>query len=228
MVEDVSARLTPGITGILGRNGAGKTTLMRVLAGVRRPTVGHITLDGRSIYVDRKAMQQHQAAVGWVPQEPGYPTHMRVDRFVEYAAWLKKLELSQRRLHVGRALEQCHIESLAQRRVGSLSGGERQRVVLAAAIVAKPRVLLLDEPTSGLDPAQRESYLTLVREIGETALVLYASHIVEDIVRTCSRVLVLDRGKLTDDLGREALSLPPDRLAEKLRQVVIATGDRNA
>jgi len=101
-------------------------------------------------------------------------------------------------------------------------------VVLAAAIVAKPRVLLLDEPTSGLDPAQRESYLTLVREIGETALVLYASHIVEDIVRTCSRVLVLDRGKLTDDLGREALSLPPDRLAEKLRQVVIATGDRNA
>ncbi len=227
VVLEADFELRTGVTALLGRNGAGKTTLMRVLAGVQPPTSGHVDVAGKSVYSSATAMKAHRSTLGWVPQGPGYPGSMRVRAFLEYAAWLKRVEPRQRFDSTQQALADCNIESLSDRTMKSLSGGERQRVVLAAAVVARPRVLLLDEPTSGLDPAQRESYLELVRGLGRTAVVLYASHIVDDVVRTCSRVLVLDCGRVSHDLGGVEIALPSEQLGEKLRQVVVGTRDRN-
>lgn len=228
ILSDLSVSLSRGLTALLGRNGAGKTTLMRVLAGVQRPTAGVVSTSSGQLYHSRNESVRHLSALGWVPQGPGYPGGMRVEQFVEYAAWLNRVDAHERRAAGLHALEACHAAALAERPIKSLSGGERQRVILASAIVGESRFLLLDEPTSGLDPAQRESYLELLSRLSETSTVLYSTHLVDDVVRTASRVLVLDRGRISDDIEGAALSVPADELGDRLRQSVIASSDRNS
>ncbi len=227
IVSNVSMGLSTGLTALLGRNGAGKTTLMRVLAGVQPPSDGSVLAGGGKPYESRRDRLRHLSVLGWVPQGPGYPGGMRADRFVEYAAWLKKVDVKERPVAALEALEACNAAALAARPVRTLSGGERQRIILASAIVGRPRCLLLDEPTTGLDPAQRESYLQLLRTLSQEATVLYSTHLVDDVVRTASRVLVLDRGGISHDLRGPDLALPADQLGDRLRQAVIASSDRN-
>lgn len=228
ILSDLSLGLSRGLTALLGRNGAGKTTLMRVLAGVQRPTDGVVSTSSGQLYRSREESVRHLSALGWVPQGPGYPGGMQTGSFVEYAAWLKRVDARERPTAASKALEACNAASLTKRSINSLSGGERQRVILASAIVGSPRFLLLDEPTSGLDPAQRESYLELLRKVSETSTVLYSTHLVDDVVRTASRVLVLDRGRISDDIAGVALAVPSDELGDRLRQAVIASSDRNS
>ncbi len=228
VLSELSLEMSQGLTALLGRNGAGKTTLIRILAGVQKPTSGTVETSGGQLYKSSGEMTTHLSLMGWVPQGPGYPGGMRVDRFVEYAAWLKRVSARERRGRALRALEVCNATELRTRTIKSLSGGERQRVILASAIVGDPQFLLLDEPTTGLDPAQRESYLAMLRTLSEATTVLYSSHLVDDVVRTASRVLVLDRGRISADLSGTDLDVPADQLGEKLRQAVIASTDRNA
>ncbi|GAB3530969.1 ABC transporter ATP-binding protein [Arthrobacter tecti] len=227
ILSDLSMELSNGLTALLGRNGAGKTTLMRVLAGVLLPTSGTVSTSAGLLHRTNSETRKHLSALGWVPQGPGYPGGMRVDKFVEYASWLKLVESRRTRAATLHALDICNIAQLRKRPIKSLSGGERQRVILASAIVGEPRFLLLDEPTAGLDPAQRESYLMLLRALSETTTVLYSTHLVEDVVRTASRVLVLDRGRISADLTGNDLAGPSDQLSDRLREAVIASDDRN-
>lgn len=227
VLSELSIDVTTGLTALLGRNGAGKTTLMRILAGVQRPTSGLITTSNGRLYRSKKDSVRHLSTLGWVPQGPGYPGTMRAENFVDYAAWLKKVGTTQRQAAVSQALERCNADSLKKRPIKSLSGGERQRVILASAIVGNPRFLLLDEPTAGLDPAQRESYLALLRELSETTTVLYSTHLVDDVVRTATRVLVLDNGRISDDISGQALTVSSSELGDRLRLAVIESSDRN-
>lgn len=227
VIGGISVTLTTGLTALLGRNGAGKTTFMRVLAGVQRPTAGELAADDRRVDGSRQDRARYLSALGWVPQGPGYPGGMRADRFVEYAAWLRRVPSERRRIAATDALEACHAGELAGHRLGSLSGGERQRVILASAIVGGPRFLLLDEPTVGLDPAQRENYLGLLRRLGATSTILYSTHLVDDVVRTATRVLVLDQGRISHDLSGPDLAAPAEELGERLRRAVIDSTDRN-
>ncbi|GAB3544094.1 hypothetical protein GCM10027404_00210 [Arthrobacter tumbae] len=228
ILSDLSLELSSGLTALLGRNGAGKTTFMRMIAGVQRPTAGTVSTSSGQLYRSKEETVKHLAVLGWVPQGPGYPGGMRVNRFVEYAAWLKRVEARDRRSAALHALEACNAAGLRKRTLKDLSGGERQRVILASAIVGRPRFLLLDEPTAGLDPAQRESYLAMLRTLSETTTVLYSSHLVDDVVRTASRVLVMDRGRISADLAGADLAVPADQLGDRLREAVIASNDRNA
>ena len=228
VLSDLSVSLTTGLTALLGRNGAGKTTLMRVLAGVQVPTTGQVAADDHYLNGSRQDRVRYLSALGWVPQGPGYPGGMRADRFVEYAAWLRRVPTKHRRTAAAEALSACHASELADHRLKTLSGGERQRVILASAIVGNPRFLLLDEPTVGLDPAQRENYLGLLRRLGGSSTILYSTHLVDDVVRTATRVLVLHQGRISHDLSGADLMVPAEELGERLRQAVIDSSDRNS
>ncbi|WP_299168826.1 ATP-binding cassette domain-containing protein [uncultured Arthrobacter sp.] len=228
ILSELSLEMSQGLTALLGRNGAGKTTLMRMLAGVQKPTSGSIKTSSGQLYNSSRVLNTHLSVMGWVPQGPGYPGGMRVDRLVEYAAWLKRVPARARHDAALSALEACNAAELSTRTIKSLSGGERQRVILASAVVGDPQFLLLDEPTTGLDPAQRESYLAMLKRLSQTTTVLYSSHLVDDVVRTASRVLVLDRGRISADLAGADLEVPADQLGDTLRQAVILSMDRNA
>lgn len=228
VLSAVSLTLTTGLTALLGRNGAGKTTLMRVLAGAQSPTTGQVAADDHSLSGSRRDRNRYLSALGWVPQGPGYPGGMRADRFVEYAAWLRRVPAKHRRTAAAEALSACHASELADHRLKTLSGGERQRVILASAIVGDPRFLLLDEPTVGLDPAQRENHLGLLRRLGASSTILYSTHLVDDVVRTATRVLVLDQGRISHDLSGADLMVPAEELGERLRQAVIDSTNRNS
>lgn len=228
LLDRLSFSLETGLTALLGRNGAGKTTAMRAIVGVQKPSSGRVNVDGADIFAQRSAMIRHKLNLGWVPQAPGYPPRMTSKNFVEYAAWLRRISRTDRADAVDEAMIGCSVQSISARPIGGLSGGERQRVILAAAIVGRPKTLLLDEPTVGLDPAQREEYLRLLSRLSHDTIVLYSTHLVDDVVRTADRVLVMDTGALSRDFDALYLSQPEDVVANDLRQAVINSSDRNS
>lgn len=197
VLKDVSWRLGPGVTGLLGPNGSGKTTLLKLLVGLARPKRGQIDVG--------KGTSERKARVGFLPQRFSVAGEMRLLDTVVYAAWLNGVP-RQDCLHAGRtALERVGLEDLSERRCRSISGGQRQRLGLAAAIAHDPELLVLDEPTVGLDPAQRLNIRQVVAQIGQERTVLLSTHLIEDITYLCRRVGVLAEQRLIFDGDREEL-----------------------
>ncbi|MFD0786239.1 ABC transporter ATP-binding protein [Micromonospora azadirachtae] len=193
--DDLDLELGVGVHGLLGPNGAGKTTLIRVLATVLRPDQGDIRLLGHHIG-DPAALRQARRQLGYLPQTFGFYPRFTVREFVEYFAWLKEMPPARIALAVDRAIERVGLLERADDRMKHLSGGMLRRAGIAQAIVNDPRLLLLDEPTAGLDPEQRVQFRTLLRELGLDTVVLVSTHLVEDVVVACTRVNLLDGGRL--------------------------------
>lgn len=200
-VLDVDVSFRRGVTAVIGPNGAGKTSLMNLLSTASRPRRGSIVWGDPGVVVDTSgaAQRDYRRRLGWVPQEVGHPPRMRVGSFLAYAAWLKEVPNGDIDSTVARALDFGDLEGLRRRRIGELSGGQRRRLMLATAVVGDVEVLLLDEPTVGLDPMQRESFLELVRSVGGRAVVIVATHLLEDVVGVADRVVVLDEGRVHFD-----------------------------
>ncbi|WP_092862532.1 ABC transporter ATP-binding protein [Quadrisphaera sp. DSM 44207] len=194
-VDGLHLQLGVGVHGLLGPNGAGKTTLMRVLATVVPPTEGDVVLLGHDVRVasQRRALRRR---LGYLPQSFGYYPRFTVREFVEYFAWLKEVPSARAPLAVDRAIERVGLSDRAGSRMKSLSGGMLRRAGLAQALVNDPDLLLLDEPTAGLDPEQRLDLRALLREAGVHATVLVCTHLVEDVASACTRVAVVDAGRL--------------------------------
>jgi gliding motility-associated transport system ATP-binding protein len=200
-LERVSFEARPGeVLGFLGPNGAGKTTTMRILAGFLPPTGGQVEICGLP---PRRA----RAKIGYLPENvPLYP-EMRVEEYLRYRARLKGV-----RPDIDAALAQAGITDERRRIIGQLSKGYRQRVGLADALVHRPEVLILDEPTDGLDPNQRRVMLKLIGELGRERTVILSTHILSEVEAVCSRVVILDRGRVVAegrvaDLARPHLSI---------------------
>jgi len=193
-VDDVSFRVDKGeIVGFLGPNGAGKSTTLRILAGFLGPSSGSVRIDGRDLTDDPVSSR---ARIGYMPEtSPLYP-EMRVGEYLTFRAELKLVARRVRRDAVRRALAEARIEDVEDVMIGHLSKGYRQRVGLADALVASPPILILDEPTAGLDPNQIREVRDLVRALGEERAVLVSTHILSEVEATCSRALVIARGKL--------------------------------
>ncbi|MFK3984156.1 ABC transporter ATP-binding protein [Micromonospora sp. NPDC050397] len=205
VLDGLDLELERGVHGLLGPNGAGKTTLMRVLATVVRPDQGRVRLLGEDS-ADQVALRRIRRQLGYLPQTFGYYPRFTVREFVEYLAWLKELPPATVPLAVDRALERVGLLDRADDRMKNLSGGMLRRAGIAQAIVNDPRVLLLDEPTAGLDPEQRVDFRELLRELGVDACVLVSTHLVEDVASACTRVSLVDAGRLIftgspDELG---------------------------
>jgi ABC-2 type transport system ATP-binding protein len=195
VLNDVSFALDRGLHFLLGVNGAGKTTLIRILLGALRPRTGQIVLVGQPNRNSNNGGQPLDV-IGYLPQRFGAPTHMRVEQFVAYVAWLRGMPRKQIRDSVARALTSVDMQEHARTRLGELSGGMLRRVGVAQAVVHNPGILLLDEPTDGLDPRQRVRIRELLASLSDHMCVLVSTHLLEDIRQTAGNVLILDGGRI--------------------------------
>jgi ABC-2 type transport system ATP-binding protein len=195
-LDDVSLRLTQGVTGLLGPNGAGKTTLLRVLATAVPADRGSFSVLGHDPGTSA-GRQEVRRVLGYLPQAPGFHPDFTAFEFVDYVAILKELtDRGARHREVRRVLDEVDLSDVRGKRIKKLSGGMRQRVALAAALVGEPGFLVLDEPTVGLDPEQRMRFRELIAGAGEGRTVLLSTHQTEDVAMLCNRVLVMAGGSV--------------------------------
>ena len=190
-VSDVTFAVSPGVTALLGPNGAGKSTLIRLICGLTAPSTGEVWVRGGNPRTDAAA----RAELGLVPQQDGVFERERALDIVTLAATMSHLpDPEQRARH---ALGEVELDPDMARPVGAFSKGMRQRVKIAQAIVHRPEVLVLDEPLNGLDPRQRRQMIHLFQRLGaEGHTVIVSSHVLEEVERFGSHVLVVAKGRL--------------------------------
>ena len=190
-VNDVTFGLEPGVTGLLGPNGAGKSTLLHLVAGLLRPSAGTVSVDGRPTFGDPAVYRR----VGLVPEREAIFPYVTAREFVRLSAQLQGLPLGSGA--VDRALGTVELSMAADRALATYSKGMRQRAKVAAALVHDPAVLVLDEPFNGMDPRQRLHMMALLRRLAdEGRVILFSSHILEEVERVAERVLVVVAGRL--------------------------------
>lgn len=193
-VDRISFNLSVGVTGLLGANGAGKTTLMRMMAGILTPTSGEISIDGTNVQTE-----EFRSILGYLPQDFGYYPEFTAKEFVEYFAALKGIDRKTARKKSTEILDLVGLADVANKKIKTFSGGMKQRVGIAQALINDPKVLILDEPTAGLDPKERVRFRNLIADIGNSAIVLFSTHIVSDIEHIAGNVILMRDGKLIHD-----------------------------
>ncbi len=196
-VEDVTFEVRPGeVLGFLGPNGAGKTTTMRMLAGFVTPTAGKAFICGHDVEAEPLAAKQR---LGYLPE--GAPSYgeMRVRRFLEFIADLRRLEGARRRQRLDHVIGRLQLASVLEQSIDTLSKGFRRRVGLAQAIIHDPPVLILDEPTDGLDPNQKFEVRTLINEMARDKIIVISTHILEEVAAVCNRAIIIARGRVVAD-----------------------------
>jgi ABC-2 type transport system ATP-binding protein len=218
-LHDVTLTIPRGMYGLLGPNGAGKSTLMRTIATLQEPDAGSITLGdpargpGATIDVVREK-DRVRRTLGYLPQEFGVYPSVSAERLLDHFAVLEGFTDRAARRHVVEALlRQTNLWDVRKQRLGGYSGGMRQRFGIAVALLGGPSLIIVDEPTAGLDPAERVRFLNLLSEIGENSVVILSTHIVEDVTELCSRMAIIDRGRIL-------LEGEPLRAVEALRGLV--------
>jgi len=196
-VDNLSFQVDRGeVVGFLGPNGAGKTTTMRLLTGTVQPDTGRITLDGLSIGDEPEAVKRR---IGYLPELNPLYEDMLVCEYLEYAGRLRGLEGIELRRAIKDAAEETDLGDVFFRPIGEASKGFKQRIGLAAALLHRPEILVLDEPTEGLDPNQRVEIRSLVSALGRERTILLSTHVMQEVEATCTRLLIINKGKLVAD-----------------------------
>ena len=199
----VSFEVDRGMVGVLGPNGAGKTTLLRQLTGILDSTRGRITLGGVPLLSVRKRLARY---VGYLPQDAGLPPRLTARQYLEYYAALYQIDASERAGRISTLLREVGLDERADEQIGGYSGGMRQRVAVARTLLRLPPIIVVDEPTVGLDPRERVRFRNLLSRLAKDRIVLFSTHVVEDVAVACERVLVLTRGRMVFDGHPAALS----------------------
>ena len=196
-VDGVTLSIDRGeVVGFLGPNGAGKSTTMRMITQYLEPDAGSIRLDGTPLAdAGREAKKQ----IGYLPENNPLYTEMLVSEYLDFIVRLRQLPDAERRPAIDQAVTETGIESVYFRPIGELSKGYRQRVGLAQAIVHRPDLLVLDEPTEGLDPNQRVEIRRLIGNLGKERTVIVSTHVLPEVQHICSRVVIINRGKIAAD-----------------------------
>jgi ABC-2 type transport system ATP-binding protein len=208
-VTDISFAIEPGeIVGLLGPNGSGKSTIFRMLTGYLVPTSGSIEVAGFDVVTDSLSVRR---AIGYVPEDAPLYDYMTVFEFLRFMASIKGLRGVAARSAVDDAAERLDLTRVMKLLTGKLSRGFRQRVSIAQALLGGPKVLVLDEPTSGLDPHQVIAVRDLIQSLAGRHTVLLASHILPEIERIASRIMILLDGAL----------LTPDALKETAEELIL-------
>jgi gliding motility-associated transport system ATP-binding protein len=219
-VDDLSFEVERGeVVGFLGPNGAGKTTTMRMITGTLQPDEGAVLFDGVSI---ADGLTDAKRRVGYLPEANPLYDELLVAEYLEYVAELRGLSPDETRSAVAEAVDETGIGTVFYRPIGECSRGYRQRVGLAGAILHRPEVLILDEPTEGLDPNQRVEIRRLIGSLGRERTVLLSTHVMQEVEATCSRVVILSRGRLAAEGNVQEL------IAERslgVRYIVEVEGD---
>ncbi len=192
------------ILGFLGPNGAGKTTTMRILTGFFPPTSGSAVVAGHDVVAEPMAVR---SLVGYLPESVPLYVDMRVGEYLRFVAGVKGLEKGRARHEVERVMKVVDITARRGQLIKQLSKGYRQRVGLAQALLGDPPVLILDEPTIGLDPGQIVEIRSLIKSFQGEKTVVLSSHILPEVAATCSRVAIINQGRLVAE-GPPAMLRP--------------------
>ena len=199
-LDDVTLTIPTGMYGLLGPNGAGKSTLMRTLATLQEPDAGEVTLAGVDGAGDVDVLNDKDAVrrrLGYLPQEFGvYPKVPAFDLLDHFAVLKGVTDKAERRALVEALLHQTNLWNARTKHLGGFSGGMKQRFGIAVALIGDPRLIIVDEPTAGLDPAERVRFLNLLSELGEDSVVILSTHIVEDVAELCSRMAIINEGRI--------------------------------
>lgn len=193
-VSEISFKVNHGeVVGLLGPNGAGKTTTMRMLTTFIPPSSGTAQVAGFDIRTQADEVRRN---LGYLPENPPIYPELKVREYLTFVAKIKGVGSAKVRSAVDQAIEKCSLASVSDRLCGDLSKGFRQRVGLAQAIVHEPKVIILDEPTSGLDPSQIIEIRQLIAELQGKHTVVLSTHILPEVAQTCSRVIIVARGRI--------------------------------
>lgn len=202
-IRDVSFQVEQGeIVGFLGPNGAGKTTTMNIITGYISSTEGSVEVDGYDILEQPDMAKQR---MGYLPEQPPLYIDMTVNEYLDFIFELKRCKL-EKEPHLDEVCALTGIEKVRTRLIRNLSKGYRQRVGIAQALVNNPPVLILDEPTVGLDPSQIVEIRSLIQTLSKRHTVILSSHILSEVQAVCSRVIVLNRGRLIANSTTDSLS----------------------
>jgi ABC-2 type transport system ATP-binding protein len=190
-INDITMTIGPGVTGLLGPNGAGKSTLLHMIAGFLPPSRGDLLVGGRASWHNPDIYR----VVGLVPERDSVYAFLTGEEFVRATARLHKLP--DPAAATKRAIGIVEMAEAKDRRIATYSKGMRQRIKVAAALVHDPRTLLLDEPFNGMDPRQRLHMMDLLHRLGdEGRVILFSSHILEEVERLAGTIQVIVAGRL--------------------------------
>ncbi|WP_430971799.1 efflux RND transporter permease subunit [Sunxiuqinia rutila] len=193
-LDGVSLEIGTGMFGLLGPNGAGKSTMMRIICGIFEQSYGKVWINGIDT---QKKREELQGLIGYLPQEFGTYENMPAQEFLDYQALLKGLtDAKARRERIEYVLKSVHMWEKRGDKIGSFSGGMKQRIGIAQILLHLPKILVVDEPTAGLDPRERIRFRNLLVELSRERIVIFSTHIIEDISSSCNQVAVINRGRV--------------------------------
>jgi len=193
-LDNLNLEINSGMFGLLGPNGAGKSSLMRTIATLQKPDSGSIEFEGINVLEDNISLRK---VLGYLPQEFGVYPNMSAETLLDYFARLKGISSSSdRKTLVKKVLEVTNLYEQRGKSVSGYSGGMKQRFGIAQLLLNNPKLIIVDEPTAGLDPAERHRFLNVLREIGTNHVVIFSTHIVDDVKELCNEMAILNGGKI--------------------------------
>ncbi|NQU77930.1 ATP-binding cassette domain-containing protein [Candidatus Falkowbacteria bacterium] len=206
-VNEASFEVRDGeVLGFLGPNAAGKTTTMRVITGFLAPTKGTVKVGELDVREDSLKIRKK---IGYLPESVPLYDDMKVYEYLKFIAEVRGVSASKIKERIKEMIDVCGLSKVIRQQIGELSKGYRQRVGLGQAMIHDPEILVLDEPTSGLDPNQIVEIRSLIKRLGEKKTVILSTHILSEVQATCSRVVIINEGKIvasgtTEELTKQA------------------------
>jgi ABC-2 type transport system ATP-binding protein len=203
-VVDVNFKVATGeIVGFLGPNGAGKSTTVKIITGMLRPDDGRVLFEGRNI---RDDMVAYRATLGYVPEEAHLYTYLSGLEYLQLVGRLRGMSESLIEAKATGLLKLLNLDSWQYSPISSYSKGMRQRVLIAAALLHDPKLLIFDEPLSGLDVVSARLFKDLLEMLSQQGkAVLYISHVLETVEQVCKRVIVIAKGRVLADAAPSEL-----------------------
>jgi len=193
-LSGISLDIGVGMFGLLGPNGAGKSTLMRIISGIFEQSYGKIWINGIDTQQKREELQ---GLIGYLPQAFGSYENMSAWDYLDYQAILKGINNNKaRKERLEYVLASVNMLDRKDEKIGAFSGGMKQRIGIAQILLHLPRILIVDEPTAGLDPRERIRFRNLLVQLSRERIVLFSTHIIEDIASSCNQLAVIDKGEL--------------------------------
>ena len=207
-LNNVNLTLEKGMFGLLGPNGAGKSTLMRTIATLQLADTGSIDFDGIDVF---KQPEELRKVLGYLPQDFGVYPKVSAEMMLNHIAKVKGITNSgERKGYVADLLNKVNLYKFRSRNLGDFSGGMRQRFGIAQALLGNPKLIIVDEPTAGLDPLERNRFHNLLSELGENAVVILSTHIVDDVTNLCKHMAVFNEGRILAQGNPQELSATLD------------------
>ncbi len=193
-LDNINLHIGQGMFGLLGPNGAGKSTLMRTIATLQEPDEGQIHFNNINVLADPMSLRK---TLGYLPQEFGVYPNVSAYDLLQYFASLKGIASQKERNRlVSYVLEVTNLTEVRKRAVSGYSGGMKQRFGIAQMLLNDPQLIIVDEPTAGLDPAERKRFLNILREISRGHIVIFSTHIVEDVKELCLDMAIMNQGSI--------------------------------